>query len=68
MFVSNNSRGMKIATIATITQTATINFSTNLFNNIVREKSQEVTESIMTLLKHNLLTDMILKTARVMYL
>lgn len=37
---------MKIATIA-ITQTATINFLTNLFNNIVREKNREVTKSVI---------------------
>lgn len=37
---------MKIATIV-ITQTATINFSTNLFNNIVREKNREVTKNVI---------------------
>lgn len=62
---------MKIAMIATIMQTVIINFSINLFTNIVRKKNQEATESVITesvITEHTLLTDIFLKTARVIYL
>lgn len=71
MFVWKNNQSTKIAMIATIMQTATINFSINLFTNIVRKKNQEATENVITesvITEHTLLTDMILKTARVIYL